>query len=188
MPQDLAARNVLIGSGEICKVSDFGLLRPLPEDELYYIELVDQMSPIRWMAPESLSDKKFSSASDVWSFGILVWEMFNPQGVPFKEYNTLQVVVKVSHAMTPCIPGHCPDKIGKMMKSCWSKEPSKRPSFLLLVKVLTEFNHGNSKYNHFMHIKHSQSHADLQLEPPIFAWNKSSEPTTAESLSSVSEM
>ena len=140
--QDLAARNVLMGPGGICKVSDFGLLRQLPEDEQYYVQTTSAKCPVRWTAPESLSDKKFSYASDVWSFGILVWEMFNPQGVPFEEYDNLQVVAKVSTTVTPVVPEDCPDKIARVMKSCWSKEPSNRPSFLLLVKALAEINLG----------------------------------------------
>ena len=124
------------------KCLTFGLLRQLPEDENYYVQTTSAKCPVRWTAPESLSDKKFSSASDVWSFGILVWEMFNPQGVPFEEYDNLQVVAKVSTTMTPNIPDNCPDNIARLMKSCWRKEPSKRPSFLLLVKALTEINFG----------------------------------------------
>ena len=139
-----------MGSDEICKVSDFGLLHQLPGNEDYIVMGFNETkSPVRWMAPESLADNKFSSASDVWSFGILVWEMFNPRSVPFEEYNSFQVVFKVTNALTPGIPDNCPDNITRMMKFCWNKEPPKRPSFLLLVKVLTEFNKGNN-YSQFI--------------------------------------
>ncbi len=126
--------------GEICKVSDFGLLRQLPDDEEYYVQTSSAKCPVRWMAPESLTEKRFSVASDVWSFGILAWEIFNPHETPFEDYNNIQVVAKVSDTLTPNVPSHCPENIARLMKSCWRKEPSKRPSFLLLVKALTEIN------------------------------------------------
>ena len=140
--QDLAARNVLVGPGEICKVCDFGLLRRIPHDEEYYIQISTSKCPIRWMAPESLSDNKFSSASDVWSFGILMWEMFKPTAVPYEECSNLQVVAKVSQELTPTIPDNCPPKIARMMKACWHSVPSRRPSFLLIGRLLTEITFG----------------------------------------------
>jgi serine/threonine protein kinase len=93
--QDLAARNVLVGANEICKVADFGLLREIPRDDAFYTASHNVPCPIRWMAPESISDRQFSAASDVWSFGVLVWEMFHPTKLPFENYDNLACVSKV---------------------------------------------------------------------------------------------
>ena len=90
--QDLAARNVLVGDGEVCKVSDFGLLRELPKGDAIYHSKSAFPWPIRWMAPESLRDRVFSQATDVWSFGVLQWEMFNPKEKPYKTFTHNQQV------------------------------------------------------------------------------------------------
>lgn len=80
----------MLGMDEICKVGDFGLLRQMTRanknDVIYYAATKDTPIPIRWMAPESLNvnKKQFSTASDVWSYGIVLWEMLNPKGKPYK--------------------------------------------------------------------------------------------------------
>lgn len=93
--QDLAARNVLVGDNETCKVSDFGLLRELPKDDSIYHMQTTVPCPVRWMPPESIADRDFSPASDVWSFGILQWEMFNPRETPYAKLGNLEVAMKV---------------------------------------------------------------------------------------------
>ncbi len=115
-------------NGETCKVSDFGLLRKLPSDSTYYFQAKSDKCPIRWMAPESLKDNKFSTASDVWSYGIVLWEMFKPQHIPFHEFGNVQVAVKVSCGERLTIPDNCPPSIGRIMNSCW-QEKSRRPTF-----------------------------------------------------------
>ena len=97
--QDLAARNVLVGSTEICKVADFGLLREIPRDDSIYHSQHNVPCPIRWMPPESISDRHFSPASDVWSFGVLVWEMFNPTKLPYAKYDNIGCATKVGEAV-----------------------------------------------------------------------------------------
>ena len=94
--QDLAARNILVGDNELCKVADFGLLRELPKDDSIYHSQTNIPCPIRWMPPESISDRQFSTASDVWSFGILIWEMFNPGKLPYEKLGNFECVTKVT--------------------------------------------------------------------------------------------
>lgn len=128
--QDLAARNVLMASnGEVCKVSDFGLLRKLPTDETYYFQTSIDKCPIRWMAPESIEYNKFSAASDVWSYGIVLWEMLNPKMVPFEKHSNLQVAVKITQGVLLDIPTNCPEHVGQIIESCWNKRSSDRPKF-----------------------------------------------------------
>ena len=80
---------------ELCKVGDFGLLRELPTDsDIYVPQSVDPM-PYRWMALESLTNKRFSVASDVWSFGVLMWEMFKPTKTPYEEFGSFDLAFKL---------------------------------------------------------------------------------------------
>ena len=96
--QDLAARNVLVGEGETCKVSDFGLIKELPSNMSSYQSSTPVPLPIRWMSPEALSRKCFSEASDVWSYGVLQWEMFNPNELPYDSLDNIQVYTIFVHA------------------------------------------------------------------------------------------
>ena len=137
--QDLAARNILVDENETCKVSDFGLLREVPKDNSVYISSYHGPSPLRWMPPESIKDKIFSPASDVWSYGILQWEMFNPEKkMPYHNLNDMQMVVKVAEGYRMPIPRVCPGLAAKIMRACWQHEPSNRPSFLLISNLLTQ--------------------------------------------------
>ena len=89
---------------ETCKVSDFGLLRELPEgDSIYHMSTVVPC-PVRWMAPESFGDRVFSPASDVWSFGILQWEMFHPTEMPYHHLGNMELVAKVKSKWHIFIP------------------------------------------------------------------------------------
>ena len=127
--QDLAARNIMVSEDEICKVGDFGLLREIPKDADIYVSQTKTKFPIRWMAPESLMRKEFSPASDVWSFGVIMWEMYNPSELPYKGMNNLQVAVGVNQDLRLPIPEVYTPTVAKIMKACWQQSPSKRPSF-----------------------------------------------------------
>ena len=106
--QDLAARNVLVDSEKRCKVADFGLLREVPkEEECVYVSKKDGNSPLRWMAPESITDNIFSPASDVWSYGILQWEMFYLNKNPYPDMNTMQMIARVTTGYRLAIPDGC---------------------------------------------------------------------------------
>ena len=136
LPQDLAARNVLVGENEVCKVADFGLLRELPEENGTYQSAANIPLPVRWMAPESIREHTFSAASDVWSYGILMWEMFNPGKVPYSMLSNMECVMEVFKGTRPPIPGAAPNIVARVMKSCWQKDPEKRPNFLVISTLL----------------------------------------------------
>ena len=139
--QDLAARNIMVGivgTEEICKVGDFGLLRELPQGMDVYVAKSDLPLPMRWMAPESLEDDEFSTASDVWSYGVVLWEMYYPKSIPYEGINTTtKLGMKLGGGLRLPIPEAYPPTVEKIMKACWQKDPPKRPSFVLVAQVLS---------------------------------------------------
>ena len=134
----------MVGKDEICKVGDFGLLREIPKDATCYVSTTNCLFPVRWMAPESLEDKVFSPASDIWSFGVILWEMANPGVKPYGEnFSEIDCVLKIRSGIRLEIPSQYPSTIERIMKACWHREPSKRPSFLLVASILTNFTFGS---------------------------------------------
>ena len=128
----------MVSQDEICKVGDFGLLREIPKDASIYVSTTKTRFPIRWMAPESLMRKEFSPASDVWSFGVVMWEMYNPTELPYKRLgNNMEVATNVCTGTRLEIPKSYPPTVTRIMKACWQLEPSERPSFLLIAMLLT---------------------------------------------------
>ena len=136
--QDLAARNVLVDENQTCKVSDFGLLREVPKEISVYISQYQGPSPLRWMAPESITERVFSPATDVWSYGILQWEMFFPEKIPYQNMEDMQMVTKVCNGFRMPIPRGCPGLAAKIMRACWQQDPENRPSFLLISNLLAQ--------------------------------------------------
>ncbi|XP_065907466.1 uncharacterized protein [Dysidea avara] len=138
--RDLAARNIFMDENELCKVGDFGLLRETTkhedsEDELYVMKSSLAL-PIRWMAVESITDQIFTSASDVWSFGVLMWELFNPSVKPYEPLKNVAVIAEVSAGKRLDIPMECPKMVGDLMQACWITDYTKRPSFLVIANLL----------------------------------------------------
>ncbi|KAL6119562.1 ptk6 [Pungitius sinensis] len=127
--RDLAARNVLVGEDYICKVADFGLARVIKEP--FYIT-EDKKIPYKWSAPEAISHGMFSNKSDVWSFGILLYEILTFGGVPYPAFNNQETYQQVTDGFRMPAPAKCPESLYKIMLSCWSAEPSDRPNFVTL--------------------------------------------------------
>ena len=129
---------MLLDVKETCKVADFGLVREVPKDTSVYVSQHQGPSPLRWMAPESLLHKIFSPASDVWSFGILQWEMFNPYTkYPYPDMQNEEMVVNVTNGYRIHTPQRLPPLVIQIMRACWNTNPRKRPSFLLISNLLT---------------------------------------------------
>ncbi len=106
----------------------------------FYRDSVTTRLPIRWCAPESLSDRKFYPASDVWSYGILLWEMANPNEIPYEMYDNNQFAIKICQKETLDIPLDYPETVKEIMIACWQYKPEKRPSFMLIATLLTNEN------------------------------------------------
>ncbi|NXA39083.1 BMX kinase, partial [Eudromia elegans] len=129
--RDLAARNCLVDSNLTVKVSDFGMTRYVLDD--LYISSLRTKFPVKWSAPEVFHYTKYSSKSDVWAFGILMWEVFTLGKQPYELYDNMQVIEKVSQGFRLYRPQLVSDIIYQIMYNCWLEQPEKRPSFYQLL-------------------------------------------------------
>lgn len=133
--RDLAARNVLITEDHTCKVADFGFARDVIASHVYERKSEGRL-PIRWMAPESLYDNIFSVKSDVWSFGVLIWEVVTLGSTPYPGLSAAEVMKKVRDGYRLDKPEHCRRELYNIMYYCWDKDPKERPSFTECVQLL----------------------------------------------------
>ncbi|XP_061456587.1 ephrin type-A receptor 2 isoform X2 [Rhineura floridana] len=134
--RDLAARNILIDSQLVCKVSDFGLSRVLEDDPDATYTTSGGKIPIRWTAPEAISHRKFTSASDVWSYGIVMWEVMSYGERPYWELSNHEVMKAINEGFRLPAPMDCPSAIYQLMMRCWQQERSHRPKFSDVVSIL----------------------------------------------------
>ncbi|XP_033920602.1 ephrin type-A receptor 5 isoform X11 [Melopsittacus undulatus] len=135
--RDLAARNILINSNLVCKVSDFGLSRVLEDDpEAAYTTRLGGKIPIRWTAPEAIAFRKFTSASDVWSYGIVMWEVMSYGERPYWEMTNQDVIKAVEEGYRLPSPMDCPAALYQLMLDCWQKDRNSRPKFDEIVSML----------------------------------------------------
>ncbi|XP_040608876.1 tyrosine-protein kinase Fer isoform X3 [Mesocricetus auratus] len=133
--RDLAARNCLVGENNVLKISDFGMSRQ--EDGGVYSSSGLKQIPIKWTAPEALNYGRYSSESDVWSFGILLWETFSLGVCPYPGMTNQQAREQVERGYRMSAPQNCPEEISKIMMKCWDYKPENRPRFSDLHKELT---------------------------------------------------
>eukprot|EP00035_Acanthoeca_spectabilis_P015655 m.314236 g.314236 ORF g.314236 m.314236 type:complete len:1719 (-) comp16409_c0_seq16:107-5263(-) len=140
--RDVAARNVLLDSVYACKVSDFGMSAAVSgnSDGDYasnYVKLTGEL-PIRWSAIEVLKENKYSRASDVWSFGIFVYEVMSLGAVPYEDFSNLaDLTEKIKNGYQMACPDQCPLAVHEqVMVPCWNPDPSKRPGFSSLTQTL----------------------------------------------------
>ncbi|GBP11044.1 Tyrosine-protein kinase HTK16 [Eumeta japonica] len=136
--RDLAARNILLASRHQAKISDFGLSRALSADSSYYRASRGGKWPIKWYAPESYNYGTFSHASDVWSYGVTLWEMFSYGKQPYGDMRGSEAIQLVEEGKRLERPLNCPDEIYQVMMDCWAYTPSARPTFNRLVEVFSQ--------------------------------------------------
>uniref|UniRef100_A0A8C4WPJ5 receptor protein-tyrosine kinase n=1 Tax=Gopherus evgoodei TaxID=1825980 RepID=A0A8C4WPJ5_9SAUR len=134
--RDLAARNILINSNLVCKVSDFGLSRVLEDDPEAAYTTRGGKIPIRWTAPEAIAFRKFTSASDVWSYGIVMWEVVSYGERPYWEMTNQDVIKAVEEGYRLPSPMDCPAALYQLMLDCWQKDRNSRPKFDEIVSML----------------------------------------------------
>ncbi|XP_075063933.1 tyrosine-protein kinase Fes/Fps [Mixophyes fleayi] len=126
--RDLAARNCLVTEKNMIKISDFGMSRE-EADGVYSSTGGMKQIPVKWTAPEALNYGRYSSESDVWSFGILLWEAFSLGSVPYTSLNNQQTREAIEQGTRLPLPDMCPDDIYNLMLNCWEYDPKKRPNF-----------------------------------------------------------
>ncbi|XP_039201789.1 ephrin type-A receptor 3 isoform X1 [Crotalus tigris] len=134
--RDLAARNILINSNLVCKVSDFGLSRILEDDPEAAYTTRGGKIPIRWTSPEAIAYRKFTSASDAWSYGIVLWEVMSYGERPYWEMSNQDVIKAVEEGYRLPPPMDCPAALYQMMLDCWQKDRNNRPKFEQIVSIL----------------------------------------------------
>ncbi|XP_060907266.1 ephrin type-A receptor 7 isoform X2 [Labrus mixtus] len=156
--RDLAARNILVNSNLVCKVSDFGLSRVIDDDpEAVYTttgKMKDIMNviftpatdlrfteqggkiPVRWTSPEAIQYRKFTSASDVWSYGIVMWEVMSYGERPYWDMSNQDVIKAIEEGYRLPAPMDCPPGLHQLMLDCWQKDRAERPKFDQIVGIL----------------------------------------------------
>ncbi|XP_048450649.1 tyrosine-protein kinase Fer isoform X2 [Rhincodon typus] len=132
--RDLAARNCLVGENNVLKISDFGMSRQ--EDDGIYSSSGLKQIPIKWTAPEALNYGRYSSESDVWSYGILLWETFSLGVCPYPGMTNQQAREQVEKGYRMSPPQKCPEEIYTIMLKCWEYKPENRPNFSDVYKEL----------------------------------------------------
>ena len=132
--RDLAARNVLVAKDMIIKIGDFGLARDVHKND-YYRKIGDGWLPVRWMAPEALFQRRYTTRSDVWSFGVLLWEIMTLGASPYPSVPSVErlfQLIRDGHRMER--PQNCSVDLYMIMRECWTAEPTQRPSFAELAE------------------------------------------------------
>ncbi|XP_061534063.1 hepatocyte growth factor receptor isoform X1 [Phycodurus eques] len=135
--RDLAARNCMLDESYTVKVADFGLARDVYDKEYYSVHNKSGVKlPVKWMALESLQTHKFTAKSDVWSFGVLLWELMTRGAPPYSDVNSFDITVFLLQGRRLLQPEFCPDSLYTVMVECWHPKPEHRPSFSDLVSSI----------------------------------------------------
>lgn len=174
--RDLAARNCLVSEKQygscsrVVKIGDFGLARDIYKND-YYRKRGEGLLPVRWMAPESLIDGVFTNHSDVWAFGVLVWETLTLGQQPYPGLSNIEVLHHVRSGGRLESPNNCPDDIRDLMTRCWAQDPHNRPTFFYIQHKLQEIRHSPLCFSYFLGDKESvagfinQAFEDIDVPP-----------------------
>ncbi|XP_064467335.1 atrial natriuretic peptide receptor 2-like [Ornithodoros turicata] len=133
--RDLACRNCLVNAGRTVKIGDFGMCRPMYDSD-YYRFNKRGMLPVRWMAPESLNDGIFTTMSDVWSYGVLLYEIITFASFPYQGLSNNQVLEYVKNYNTLPVPSGCKPELDALLLRCWARSAQQRPSACEIVEIL----------------------------------------------------
>nr|XP_058956779.1 fibroblast growth factor receptor 3-like [Pocillopora verrucosa] len=127
--RDLAARNVLVGEEETCKVTDFGMARNVQEENIYEKKTKGRL-PVKWTAYEALLYGKYTTKSDVWSYGVVLYEIFTIGGSPYPRMDGKKIANLLQQGYRMPKPQHVDDKLYEIMMKCWQDDPKRRPTFI----------------------------------------------------------
>jgi len=138
--RDLAARNVLVGEGLHCKITDFGMARDLGKAEIY-VRRSNGLMPVKWMAIESLISQFYTTESDVWSYGVVLYEIFTLGGKPYKGMTGEEVFSFVASGHRMRRSSMINPELYNLMLQCWQEDPSKRPTFSAIASLMGNLAH-----------------------------------------------
>jgi serine/threonine protein kinase len=184
--RDLAARNVLIGADITdVRLADFGMSRQMLDKD-YYKKTSDDKIPVKWMSPEAIQFKVYTHASDAWSFGILMWEIFSLGTAPWAAYSNLEAVVAVANGQRLSSPDLCPPVIFQLMSTCWQQNPEDRPSFYKIFQEMC-MHCGITENKSFRHVSTSNMRHSLDFAARGTDAKRGSKATMERSLSIASQ-
>lgn len=143
--RDLATRNCLVGEGLMVKISDFGMSRDIYTCDYYKIG-GSRMLPVRWMSPEAVKWGRFTTESDIWSFGVVLWEMFSFGRQPYYGHTNEEVIKFLDEGILLQRPDECPSVVYHVMLQCWKLDPKERLVFDRIHKYLVEYSKQLSKH------------------------------------------
>ncbi|KAI4881025.1 hypothetical protein NFI96_021795 [Prochilodus magdalenae] len=135
--RDLRAANILVSESLLCKIADFGLARVIEDNE--YSASEGAKFPIKWTAPEAINYGSFTIKSDMWSFGILLYEIITYGKIPYTGLSNAEVMARVQRGYRIQRPENCPSKLYEIMTSCWKAKPEERPTFEYMQSVLEDY-------------------------------------------------
>uniref|UniRef100_A0A096MDG5 MET proto-oncogene, receptor tyrosine kinase n=2 Tax=Poecilia formosa TaxID=48698 RepID=A0A096MDG5_POEFO len=192
--RDLAARNCMLDESYTVKVADFGLARDVYDKEYYSVHNKSGVKlPVKWMALESLQTHKFTTKSDVWSFGVLLWELMTRGAPPYSDVNSFDITVFLLQGRRLLQPEFCPDALYTVMIECWHPKPERRPSFSELVsRIAAIFSSFSGEHyvllnTTYVNIEKMSPYPSL-LTSTSSSLDSSSEPCTSSSLPSHSPL
>lgn len=195
---DLAARNCMVAEDLSVKIGDLGMSRDVFQQD-YYRKGGKGLMPVRWMAPESIRDGVFTSFSDVWSYGIVLWEMAMLAEQPYQGLSNEEVIKFVKSGRTLsslCMPQICPDILRNIMLQAWAWRPSSRPTFHQIVALCEEYVDDKFRSTSFHHSEEcirlkeanaasSSSRRLLELTEPVVSYHKSNDSSSSGSADAV---
>ncbi|XP_053613186.1 tyrosine-protein kinase transmembrane receptor Ror [Plodia interpunctella] len=136
--RDLAARNCLVSDDFVVKISDFGLSRDIYSSDYYRVQS-KSLLPVRWMPPESILYGKFTTESDIWSYGVVLWEIYSYGLQPYYGFSNQEVIAMVRGGELLAAPSGCPAAVYSLMRDCWHHTPLRRPNFQEIVARIQEW-------------------------------------------------
>ncbi|KAK4878187.1 hypothetical protein RN001_010693 [Aquatica leii] len=163
--RDLAARNCLVSKDLVVKISDFGLSRDMYSCDYYRVQS-KSLLPVRWMPPESILYGKFTTESDVWSYGVVLWEIYSYGLQPYYGYNNQEVISMIRSRKLLSCPDSCPSYCYVLMVECWAELAMRRPNFAEIVQRLKMWKQSNSND---VHHKHSSKSSRTSDSPTVCA-------------------
>ncbi|XP_038066557.1 tyrosine-protein kinase receptor Tie-1-like [Patiria miniata] len=161
--RDLAARNILLDSQLVAKVSGFGLSRV----EDIYVQMSRTRVPTRWLSLESLTSKTYTSKSDVWSFGILLWEIATLGATPYEDINIKDLLSRLQSGYRMPKPINCDNEIYTLMLMCWQEDPANRPDFKKLVTRLTSMVDNPNEHTYMRLLPKADNYMYLMIRPEL---------------------